>query len=123
MADIEDFAAWPVHGTEAHGAPPAARIASLRSDLLTWYRSSRRKLPWRGDGPDGTPPVPVSPYATWVSEVMLQQTRVEAVIDHYTKWMARFPTVKDLADAPVEVCIPCRGALWGRCLRLAASLP
>ena len=44
-------------------------------------------------------PVPVSAYGTWVSEIMLQQTRVETVIDYYTRWMARFPTVQALAAA------------------------
>jgi A/G-specific adenine glycosylase len=48
---------------------------------------------------DIVPPVPTSPYATWVSEIMLQQTRVEAVIDHFLRWMVRFPTVARLAAA------------------------
>ena len=44
----------------------------------------------------------VSPYGTWVSEIMLQQTRVETVIDYYNRWMKQFPTVKDLAEADPE---------------------
>lgn len=58
--------------------------------LLTWYRQNKRTPPWRGH-PD--------PYAVWVSEIMLQQTRVETVIPYFEKWMGRFPTVKDLAAA------------------------
>jgi A/G-specific adenine glycosylase len=58
--------------------------------LLTWYRQQGRSLPWRGH-PD--------PYAVWVSEVMLQQTRVEAVIPYFERWMRLFPTVRDLAEA------------------------
>jgi A/G-specific adenine glycosylase len=65
----------------------ASRLASR---LLNWYRQQGRTLPWRGH-PD--------PYAVWVSEIMLQQTRVEAVIPYFEKWMRLFPTVKDLADA------------------------
>ena len=58
--------------------------------LLAWYRQHGRSLPWRGH-PD--------PYAIWISEIMLQQTRVEAVIPYFEKWMRLFPTVKKLAKA------------------------
>jgi A/G-specific adenine glycosylase len=62
----------------------------LATRLLNWYRQQGRSLPWRGH-PD--------PYAVWVSEIMLQQTRVETVIPYFEKWMQRFPTVKELAEA------------------------
>ena len=62
----------------------------LASRLLSWYRQHGRTLPWRGH-PD--------PYAVWVSEIMLQQTRVETVIPYFEKWMSLFPTVSDLAQA------------------------
>ena len=62
----------------------------LSSKLLNWYKKNARTLPWRGH-PD--------PYAVWVSEIMLQQTRVEAVIPYFETWMKRFPSVKALADA------------------------
>lgn len=62
----------------------------LASRLLTWYRKNGRTLPWRGH-PD--------PYAVWVSEIMLQQTRVETVIPYFEKWMKQFPTIKTLADS------------------------
>lgn len=58
--------------------------------LLGWYREHARGLPWRGV---------TDPYAVWVSEIMLQQTRVETVLDYYARWMARFPTVQALAEA------------------------
>lgn len=62
----------------------------LASRLLNWYRLNKRTLPWRGH-PD--------PYAVWVSEIMLQQTRVETVIPYFEKWMRFFPTVAVLAEA------------------------
>ena len=58
--------------------------------LLEWYAAHARRLPWRGH-PD--------PYAVWVAEVMLQQTRVETVIPYFERWMARFPTLETLAAA------------------------
>lgn len=67
--------------------------AALRRDLLAWYDTRRRDLPWRRTG---------DPYAVWVSEVMLQQTRVETAVPYYEAWMARFPTVEALAAADEE---------------------
>src|SRR5512139_3636029 len=64
----------------------------LAAPLLNWYRLNKRSLPWRDRQP-------VDPYAVWVSEIMLQQTRVEAVIPYYEKWMHLFPTVRALAEA------------------------
>ena len=58
--------------------------------LLSWYGSHARSFPWRGN-PD--------PYAIWVSEVMLQQTRAETVIPYFERWMKRFPTIEKLASA------------------------
>jgi A/G-specific adenine glycosylase len=75
-------------------APPAAPLLDaviLRRKLMHWYRGHARELPWRGIS---------DPYRTWVSEVMLQQTRVAAVIDHYEEFLRRFPTVVALALAP-----------------------
>ena len=63
----------------------------LRRRLMNWYRGHARELPWRGIN---------DPYRTWVSEVMLQQTRVAAVIDHYEEFLRRFPTTVALALAP-----------------------
>jgi len=61
--------------------------------LLTWYRASKRSLPWRNI---------VDPYKIWVSEIMLQQTTVKAVIPFYQKWIQRFPTLESLAKAPLQ---------------------
>ena len=58
--------------------------------LLHWYSENRRSLPWREE---------VSPYRTWVSEIMLQQTRVTAVLPYFARFMAAFPTVEALAAA------------------------
>ena len=69
-----------------------SRMNRLSSKLLTWYRANQRSLPWRGHASR-------SAYAVWVSEIMLQQTRVEAVIPYFQKWMRLFPTVQSLADA------------------------
>ena len=63
----------------------------LSSRLLHWYNKNKRILPWRLRG--------LSPYAVWVSEIMLQQTRVETVIPYYEKWLRLFPTVQALASA------------------------
>ncbi len=68
--------------------PGMSRFANR---LLEWYQENKRSLPWRGH-PD--------PYAVWVSEIMLQQTRVEAVIPYFQRWMERFPTIAALAQAP-----------------------
>jgi len=68
----------------------AAQLRSFRRALLRWYDANRRELPWRRDR---------DPYRVWVSEIMLQQTRVAAVLDHYARFMRRFPTVQSLATA------------------------
>ena len=65
-------------------------MSRLSSKLLAWYHAHKRTLPWRGHP---------SAYAVWVSEIMLQQTRVEAVIPYFEKWMRLFPTVQALANA------------------------
>ncbi len=67
--------------------------APFRRALLEWFDDQQRELPWRGID---------HPYAVWVSEVMLQQTRVDTVIDYFERWMETFPTVEALAEAPVE---------------------
>ena len=74
-------------------SPDKRRAARIRGALLRWYADNRRDLPWRGER---------DPYRIWVSEVMLQQTRVETVVPYYERWVRRFPTVAALADAPGE---------------------
>src|SRR5689334_5898798 len=65
-------------------------MTELASRLLTWFHAHGRTLPWRKH-PD--------PYAIWVSEIMLQQTRVETVIPYFEKWMKSFQTIRALAKA------------------------
>jgi A/G-specific adenine glycosylase len=81
-----------------HGEAPLnpAQILLFRRRLMHWYRNHARDLPWRGSAGYNAPDA----YGTWVSEVMLQQTRVAAVIDHYERFMKLFPTPVALALAP-----------------------
>ncbi len=74
-------------------------LRAFRRSLLDWYDASRRDLPWRRDA---------DPYRVWVSEIMLQQTRVAAVLGHYARWMERFPTVQALAAAREQSVL----AIW-----------
>jgi A/G-specific adenine glycosylase len=67
---------------------PATR--RWRQRLLSWYDHNRRDLPWRRNR---------DPYRVWISEIMLQQTRVSAVLDYYRRFLKRFPTVHKLASA------------------------
>lgn len=69
------------------------KITSFRQKLLTWYDENKRDLPWRRSN---------NPYHIWISEIMLQQTRVDTVIPYYERFLDWFPTVKDLAIAPEE---------------------
>lgn len=88
--DIEDFS-----------SEDALRI---RSSLLRWYDEHQRVLPWRTrSSGDGEEEEEDRAYAVWVSEVMLQQTRVQTVIEYYNRWMARWPTLRLLAGATQEV--------------------
>ncbi|OUM96336.1 MAG: A/G-specific adenine glycosylase [Paenibacillaceae bacterium ZCTH02-B3] len=65
--------------------------AAFSRKLLEWYLANRRDLPWRRTR---------DPYHIWVSEIMLQQTRVDTVIPYFNRFVERFPTVRDLAEAP-----------------------
>ncbi|MEE9608657.1 MAG: A/G-specific adenine glycosylase [Myxococcota bacterium] len=65
----------------------------MRRALLAWYRANRRELPWRATR---------DPYAIWVSEAMLQQTRVETAIPYYERFLERFPDVAALASADLD---------------------
>src|SRR5262245_8170091 len=71
------------------------RAAAFRRRLLRWYSRHARRLPWRGAAdPD--------PYAVLVSEIMLQQTQVARVQEYYPRFLARYPTLEDLAAAPAD---------------------
>ena len=65
-------------------------IRSFQDKFLNWYHDEKRNLPWRATN---------DPYAIWISEIMLQQTRVDTVIGYYYRFMEQFPTIKDLAGA------------------------
>lgn len=82
-----------------HPDPAAAPVAAaLPGRLLDWYDRHARRLPWRTP-PGGSLP---DPYRVWLSEVMLQQTTVAAVIPYFERFLARWPTVGDLAAAPLD---------------------
>lgn len=81
-------------GTDLEQELSQAEVAAFFGrELLGWYDVVKRKLPWR---------INRDPYRVWVSEIMLQQTRVDTVIPYYERFMQRFPTVQALAEAPEE---------------------
>ena len=72
---------------------PKSLIETIQSQVLDWAEISLRDLPWRQVR---------DPYRVWVSEIMLQQTRVDTVIPYYLRWMKRFPTIEVLAEADLD---------------------
>ena len=74
--------------------PESDLIDAIRTRLIQWFIRSARPLPWRDE--------PRDPYAVWISEVMLQQTRVDVVVGYYRRWLQRFPDVRTLAAAPLD---------------------
>jgi A/G-specific adenine glycosylase len=76
----------------------SAAAAHFGRELLAWYRANKRQLPWRENR---------DPYRIWVSEIMLQQTRVDTVIPYFSRFMERFPTIRALAEAPEEEVLKC----------------
>src|SRR5580704_14994970 len=72
--------------------PPPKSLSRrrFRTQLLKWFDEHQRDLPWRRDR---------DPYRVWLSEIMLQQTRVAAVVDHYERFLQRFPSLEKLARA------------------------
>lgn len=64
------------------------QLGRIVASLLTWYQKNKRDLPWRKDK---------NPYHVWISEIMLQQTRIEAVMNYYQRFMARLPSIQSLA--------------------------
>ena len=75
---------------------PQEKIERFRETLLSWYDLEKRELPWRKNN---------DPYRIWVSEIMLQQTRVDTVIPYYLNFMKTFPTIKGLADANEDLLL------------------
>ena len=78
---------------ESQPLPPMERLKAINGPLLSWYKGHARMLPWR-ERPE--------PYRVWISEIMLQQTRVEAVKPYFARFMEAFPDVKALAEADDE---------------------
>jgi A/G-specific adenine glycosylase len=72
---------------------PDSLVQDIQRKLLAWAQTALRDLPWRQHR---------TPYSVWVSEIMLQQTRVETVIPYYERWMERFPTVETLTQANLD---------------------
>src|SRR5690606_30710568 len=68
-------------------------IEKFQKDLVHWFIREQRDLPWRKDS---------DPYKVWVSEIMLQQTRVDTVIPYYERFLEKFPTIESFADADDE---------------------
>lgn len=68
-------------------------MEKLVVDLQEWYSQNQRELPFRTTS---------EPYAIWVSEIMAQQTRIDTMIPYYLRWMAKWPTINELAQAPIE---------------------
>ncbi len=105
-------------------APTAAASAAPAASLLEWYARHRRVLPWRAP-----PGANADPYRVWLSEIMLQQTTVGAVIPYYARFLARFPDVVALADAAEEDVLAAwaglgyyaRGRNLHRCARHVAA--
>jgi A/G-specific adenine glycosylase len=81
----------------AGGQDIRAKRGEIAAALLAWYDRSARALPWREP-----PGIRADPYAVWLSEIMLQQTTVKAVIPYYRKFLARWPRVADLAAADLN---------------------
>ncbi|SNS12250.1 A/G-specific DNA-adenine glycosylase [Anaerovirgula multivorans] len=73
-----------------------AKVIEMQEKLIDWYEKNHRQLPWRETR---------NPYYIWISEVMLQQTRVDTVIDYYNRFIHQFPTIKDLAESHEEVVL------------------
>lgn len=72
------------------------KIHTIQNKMLDWYHKSKRSMPWRNTK---------DPYLIWISEIMLQQTQVTTVIPYFEKFKKRFPTVKSLADARLDVVL------------------
>jgi A/G-specific adenine glycosylase len=77
-------------------APNEATLLGLRRDLAAWFEGAQRDMPWRRTR---------DAYGVWVSEAMLQQTRVETVLDYWPRFLKRFPTLRDLAEAEEEAVL------------------
>lgn len=83
-------------------------VKKIRTSLLQWYDKNQRELPWRYKNEnecayESDIDKERRAYGVWVSEVMLQQTRVQTVIAYYNRWMKKWPTIHHLSQASLEV--------------------
>lgn len=76
----------------------ATMDARIQENLIRWFESGQRDLPWRRS---------YEPYAVWISEIMLQQTQVKTVLPYFDRWMRRFPDVRSVAEASEEEILKC----------------
>jgi len=65
-------------------------MKKLQQQLLDWFQENARELPWRKT---------YTPYHVWISEIMLQQTQMDRVVDYFNRWISRFPDLKSIAGA------------------------
>ena len=86
----------PVMEPEGQELSEEERVKAIARPLLSWFASNARTLPWRTNQ---------NPYPVWISEIMLQQTRVEAVKPYFKRFMEQFPDVEALAKAEEEVLL------------------
>ncbi|CAH1426113.1 unnamed protein product [Lactuca virosa] len=77
-------------------------VKEIRASLLKWYAVNRRDLPWRRINDSDDEDKDRKAYAVWVSEIMLQQTRVQTVVNYFNRWMEKWPTVHHLAQASIS---------------------
>ena len=84
------------------------------NELINWFNKNKRKLPWRNTK---------DPYKIWISEVMLQQTKVETVIPYYIKWIIKFPTIEDVAKSQTDLLLKYWEGLgyYRRCINFQKS--
>lgn len=92
----ELYRSLPVLEREGERLSPKDRLRALSGPLLKWYESHARKLPWRENQ---------DPYPIWISEIMLQQTRVEAVKPYFTRFMKALPNISALAQVEEEALL------------------
>ena len=77
-------------------------LKQIVKPIVEWYQKQEKTLPWKQDK---------EPYHIWVSEIMLQQTRIEAVKKYYTRFMKELPTIHDLAIVPEEKLLKIMGRI------------
>lgn len=76
-----------------HSLPDLETRRAIREQIVAWFTASRRTFPWREDP---------SPYRVWICEIMAQQTRLDVVLPYFERFVARFPSVQALAEAPLD---------------------